>query len=106
MVSKGDLPLSTKMTIDEADKELFRALGDNAQLVAVGKDETDKPVNIPSREWPYLTLFEERREDVLKYEPLDRQPAFCEVKLKRSDIQRLWPKQEALLSLRALVRSG
>lgn len=83
------LPSSTQMTLADAEKELFRALAAGT-LGAIARDKQGNIVDIPQREWPYLQLFEEGEQDVLKHDPLDRSPAFTEIKLKRDDIQRLW----------------
>lgn len=40
----------------------------------------------------YLHLFEEQESDVLKHEASDPSPAFTEIKLWKSDLQRLWPE--------------
>jgi hypothetical protein len=87
--SAGNLPSTRQMTIEKAEKELFAALS-AGHLVAIGKDDAGKVVDIPQREWPYLRLFEEQEDDVLKHDALDARPAFKEIKLWRSDLQRLW----------------
>jgi hypothetical protein len=87
--STETLPPTTQMTIDQAQKQLFGALA-AGKLVAVGKDTRGKIVDIPQREWPYLYLFEEQEEDVLKHDALDREAAFTDVKLNRDDLQQLW----------------
>jgi hypothetical protein len=85
------LPSTTQMTIAQAEKQLLGALG-AGRLVAVAKDDQSNVVDIPQREWPYLQLFEEQEQDVLKHEALDRRAAFTDVKLKRDDLRRLWPE--------------
>jgi len=79
------------MTIARAEEELFAALS-AGHLVAIGKDDEGRVVDIPQREWPYLHLFEEQESDVLKREASDRSPAFTEIKFWKSDLQRLWPE--------------
>lgn len=89
--SSDRLPSTNQMTIAAAEKQLFSALG-AGRLVAVAKDDQGKVVDIPQREWPYLQLFEEQQQDVLKHDALDREAAFTEVKLKRDDLRRIWPE--------------
>ena len=71
---------------------VWRALSDG-HLVAEALSRDGKPVEIPEREWSYLKLFEDGKRDVLKYEVLDRDSPFIEVKLKRDDLLRLWPEK-------------
>jgi hypothetical protein len=85
-----DLPATRQMTIAEAEKSLWSALSDS-RLIAEGLDVNGKPVQIPEREWPYLKLFEEGKRDALKYDVLDRQQPYAQVKLRRDDLLRLWP---------------
>ena len=89
--SAEQLPLTRQMTIAKAEKELFAALS-AGHLVAIGKDDAGRVVDIPQREWPYLHLFEEQESDVLKRDALGARPAFTEIKLWKSDLQRLWPE--------------
>jgi hypothetical protein len=89
--STDTVPVSSQMTISKAEGELLGALA-AGHLVAVAKDCNGKVVDIPQREWPYLHLFEEQEQDVLKHDPLDREAAFTDVKLKRDDLKKLWPE--------------
>jgi hypothetical protein len=89
--SEEKLPQTCQMTIAKAERELFSALA-AGNLVAIGKDDARRVVDIPQREWPYLHLFEEQESDVLKRDALDATPAFTEIKLWKSDLQRLWPE--------------
>ena len=88
---KRQLPHTTCMSVGEAEKDLWRALSEG-QLVAEALDDHGKPVDIPQREWSYLKLFEDGKRDVLKYEPLDRNEPFTNLKLKRDDVRSLWPE--------------
>ena len=87
----------------EAETELWQALSDG-ELVAEGLDGGGQPVDIPQREWAYLKLFEEGDRDTLKYNALDPQAAFSEVKLKREDLLRVWPKAVSTASVDALAK--
>ena len=87
--STEKLPPTRQMTIAKAEKEMFVALA-SGHLVAIGKDDVGKVVDIPQREWPYLQVFEEQESDVLKRDALDATPAFTEIKLWKKDLQRLW----------------
>jgi hypothetical protein len=62
------------MTLPQAEKQLFAALA-AGRIVAIAKNAAGHVVDIPQREWPYLRVFEEQEQDVLKYDPLDREPA-------------------------------
>lgn len=90
MRATGTLPDTTELTISEAEKELFSALAAGA-LIAVAKDKQANIVDIPQREWPYLQLFEEGEQDVLKQDALS-QASFTAIKLKRDDLKRIWPE--------------
>lgn len=87
--STKKLPPTCQMTIAKAEKALFVALA-AGYLVAIGKDDAGKVLDIPQREWPYLHLFEEQESDVLKRDALDATPAFTEIRLWKKDLQRLW----------------
>jgi hypothetical protein len=87
---RNGLPASWCMSVLAAEKALWRALSDG-HLVAEALSRDGKPVDIPQREWSYLKLFEDGKRDVLRYEVLDRDEPFTEVKLKRDDLLRLWP---------------
>jgi hypothetical protein len=87
--SAKTLPATTKMTVSEAEKELFAALA-AGRIVAIAKDAAGRVVDIPQREWPYLQLLEEQERDVLKHDALDREAAFSEIKLQRDDLQAVW----------------
>jgi hypothetical protein len=88
MREEDELPSTAQLTTAEAEKELLNALAAGA-LVAIAKDRNGNVVDIPQREWPYLELFIENDQDVLKHDAL-REAVFTEIKLKRADIQRLW----------------
>jgi hypothetical protein len=70
MRTRETLPSAAHMTIGEAEKTLFKALA-AGKLVAVAKDKRGNIVEVPQREWPYLQLFEEGEQDVLKHEALE-----------------------------------
>jgi hypothetical protein len=104
--SNKKLPPTCQMTIAKAEKELFVALA-AGHLVAIGKDDAGKVVDIPQREWPYLQLYEEQESDVLKRHALDATPAFSVIKLWKKDLQRLW--EEFLVQphmIEPMTRSG
>jgi hypothetical protein len=89
LVSTGSLPATTQMTVAKAEKQLIAALA-AGRIVAIAKDTAGKVVDIPQREWPYLKLFEEGEQDVLKHDALDREPAFSAIRLARDDLKKLW----------------
>ena len=70
--------------------ELWHALSEG-HLIARGFDTDGAVVEIPSREWVYLRLREERGRDVLRYDAVGRSPPFTAVTLRQSDVLRLWP---------------
>ena len=78
------------MTIREAVAALWQALSEG-RLVALGFDAHDTVVEIPSREWVYLRLREERERDVLSYDAVSQPEPFTAVTLPQSDVLRLWP---------------
>ena len=78
------------MTILEAVAALWHALSEDS-LIARGFDTHGAVVEIPSREWVYLRLREERGRDVLRYDAVSRSPPFTAVTLPQSDVLRLWP---------------
>ena len=87
--SREELPTNPRMTISDALRKLFNRLADGS-IVAIGKDTGGKPVNIQAGEWCYLRLFEEADRDVMKYGPLDTQPAFTEIHLPRDRLTAIW----------------
>ena len=78
------------MTIREAVAALWQALS-KGSLIAQGFDAHGAVVEIPSREWVYLRLREERGRDVLRYDAVSRPEPFTAVTLRQSDVLRLWP---------------
>jgi len=89
MHSYGELPNQTQMSVVEAQRELFDALG-AGQIVAVAKDAAGKVVDIPQREWPFLKLSEDWERDTFDYRDFNLQPTFTDVVLKRDDVKQLW----------------
>jgi hypothetical protein len=87
---RDELPPFRRMSVPEAETALWRALSDGL-LVAEGKNDQGRPVDIPEREWSFLKLFEDGKRDALKYDPLDTREPFTNVRLKRDDLLRLWP---------------
>ena len=85
-----ELPQSARLTPTQAERELWSALAEG-KLVAEGFDRTRTLIEIPTREWSHLILYEEREEDVLKYDALDA-PAFTRVRFRRQDLVSLWPR--------------
>jgi hypothetical protein len=90
LAANDQLPELRKMSILEAERELWRALG-QAEIVAEALNADGRPGLVPALEWSYLTLFEDGKRDVLKYAALDREVPFSDIKFKRDDILRLWP---------------
>jgi hypothetical protein len=91
--STGLLPPTTRMAVSQAEKQLFATLA-AGQIVAVAKDVEGRIVDVPQREWPYLQLFEENQRDVLKFDPLDRDAAYSEIKIPRDELRRVWREYE------------
>jgi len=56
----------------------------------VGVDTHGAVVEIPSSEWAYLRLREERERDILGYDAVSQPEPFTAVTLGRSDVLRLW----------------
>jgi hypothetical protein len=88
--AQGNVPSTAVMTIREAVDALLQALS-KGSLVAQGFDANGAVVNIPSREWVYLRLREERGRDVLRYDAVSRPEPFTVVTLGQSDLLGLWP---------------
>ena len=97
--TQGNVPSTAVMTIPEAVAALWQALSTGG-LIAQGFDAHGAVVEIPSREWVYLRLREERGRDVLRYDAVSRPEPFTEVTLQQSDILRLWPVTGNFLSCR------
>jgi hypothetical protein len=87
--ARKELPSTAKLTVSQAVKQLFAKLA-AGQIIASAKNAFGQVVDIPQREWPYLRLFEERERDVLKYDPLDKEPAFTEINLPRDRLKVIW----------------
>jgi hypothetical protein len=88
--TQGNVPSTAVMTILEAVAALWQALSKDS-LIAQGFDAHGAVVEIPSREWVYLRLREERGRDVLRYDAVSRPEPFTAVTLWQSDSLRLWP---------------
>jgi hypothetical protein len=81
----GQVPASARLTPSQAESELWRALSEG-QLMAEGFDKGGTLVEIKAGEWTHLKLFAERNQDVLKYDPLDRDEPYTKVQLRRDDL--------------------
>jgi hypothetical protein len=92
--SKGQLPASARLTPSLAERELWRAL-EEGRLKAEGFDKGGALVEIRAGEWTHLKLFQERNQDVLKYEPLDRDEPYRKVRFRRDDLLAIWPPEGA-----------
>jgi hypothetical protein len=86
---RGNVPSTAVMTIREAEAELWRALSED-RLIAEGVGADGKVVQIPSREWAHLRLFKDGGRETLRYVHSQTEP-FTAVKLRQSDLLRLWP---------------
>jgi hypothetical protein len=95
MKEDGSLPSSARLTPAQAERVLWQALSER-KMVAEGFDRNGSLVEIPAREWTHLKLFEERGQDVFKYEPLDREGPYTKVRFLRSDLILLWPCYKAV----------
>ena len=60
-----------------------------------GVDRSGSLIEIPAREWAHLKLIDDRNDQLLKYEALDRE-VFSKVLLSRDEIRQLWPRYEAV----------
>ncbi|QHO72086.1 hypothetical protein ACH79_05115 [Bradyrhizobium sp. CCBAU 051011] len=87
---RGNVPPTAVMTVREAVAALWQALSEN-RLIAQGFDVHGTVVEIPSREWVYLRLRDERGRDVLRYDAVSQPEPFTAVTLGQSDVLRLWP---------------
>jgi hypothetical protein len=85
----GTLQVNKRMTVAEAEKDLWTALGEG-KLIAVAKDSGESVVEIPKRDWSYLKHCEENDQDVMKLHVLDSTPTYKELTLARADLMRLW----------------
>ena len=86
-----------QMSVRDAQASLWTALSEGT-IVATALDRNGEPIDIPQRDWSYLHLFEERDRDVLKINALSREPAFTEIKFKRDDILKHWPRVASYLA--------
>lgn len=86
----GQLPPTVEFTPTQAEEELWRALSDD-RLKGEGFDRNGTLVEIPAREWEHLKLFEDGKRDVLRYDALNREEPFKDVRFRRIDLVRLWP---------------
>jgi hypothetical protein len=91
MRTQGNIPSTAVMTIPEAVAALWRELSKDS-VIAHGFDVHGAVVEIPSREWVYLRLREERGRDVLSYDAIGRPEPFTAVTLRQSALLRLWPE--------------
>jgi hypothetical protein len=87
----GQLPSSARVTPSQAETELWRALSEE-RLRAEAFDKDGTLVEIPAREWAHLILVQEREQDALKYDVLDRDEPYTKVRFRRSDLINLWPR--------------
>jgi hypothetical protein len=78
------------MTVAAAEADLWVALGEG-KLMAVAKNTGENAVEIPTREWSYLKLYEENEQDVVKLHALDSPPTYKEITIARADLMRVWP---------------
>jgi hypothetical protein len=96
MREAGALPKTAQLTPGQAERDLLRCLSEG-QLIAEGLDRLGTPVEIPSREWEYIKLCEDKRgRQVFRYNLLDRDAAYSEVRFKRDDLIAIWPRGEAV----------
>ncbi|MGV7212496.1 hypothetical protein [Bradyrhizobium sp. UFLA05-112] len=86
---RGNVPLTAKMTIQDAEAALWRALSEG-HLMAEGVDADGAVVEVPSRAWAHLRLFNDSGRETLRYVHSRTEP-FTAVTLRRSDLLRLWP---------------
>jgi len=88
------LPASARLIPSQAESELWRALSEG-RLKAEGFDKGGSLVEIRAGEWTHLKLFAEPNQDVLKYDPLDRDEPYTKVRLRRDDLLANWPPEGA-----------
>jgi hypothetical protein len=94
MRADGDLPKTACVTPRESEGKLWRALL-AGHLKAEGFDRSGRLNEIPAREWAHLKLIDDRNDQLLKYEALDRE-VFSKVRLSRDEIRQLWPRYEVV----------
>jgi hypothetical protein len=95
MRNNDSLPQSTRMKPSDARDVLWQALS-GGKLSGEAFDRGGAVVEIPAREWCRLGIFEERRNDVLKYNSMDRDEPFIDVRFRRADVMQLWPQHVPL----------
>jgi hypothetical protein len=88
--ARDNVPSTAVMKIREAVAALWQALLEK-RLIALGFDAHGAVVEIPSQEWAYLRLREERGRDVLRYDAVNRPEPYTAVILRQSDLLRQWP---------------
>ena len=94
MRAEGYLPDTARATPSESEAKLWRAL-QAGHLKAEAFDRSGHLREIPAREWAHLKLIDDRNDQLLKYEALDRE-VFSKVRLSRDEIRQLWPRYEAV----------
>jgi hypothetical protein len=103
---RGNVPSTAVMTIREAQAVLWRASSEG-RLIAEGVAADGKVVQIPSREWAHLRLFNGGGRETLRYVHSRTEP-FTAVKLRQSDLLRLWPatRESPALPATAINKGG
>jgi len=87
--AQGNVP-STAMTVRKAEAELWKALSEG-RLISEGINIHGTVVEIPSREWPHLRLFDDGGRETLRYVHENTEP-FTAITFRRSDLFRIWPE--------------
>jgi hypothetical protein len=88
----GQLSALSRVRPREAETSLWQALSEGL-LKAEGFNKNGALVEIPVGEWTHLKLFEEGKQDALKYDALDYDQPYTKVRLRRDDVLGLWPRE-------------
>jgi hypothetical protein len=95
MRDNDSLPQAARMRPSDARDVLWQALSEN-KLLGEAFDRSGALIEIPARQWCRLEIFEERSGDVLKYNFIDKEEPFTEVRFRRADVMHLWPQYVAV----------
>jgi hypothetical protein len=91
---------ATRDAVMDGERQLLDALAEG-RIVASAKDAAGNIVDIPTREWPHLELFEDGQADVLfRRDRHDdgpvfsetKLPVYSEIKLPRDALKQVWPE--------------
>lgn len=89
---KSELSLSEPwlMSADDARKEIWKALGEG-KLTVEALHKSAGPIEVQSREWPYICLIAEKGRDILQYRANGHEAPFTDLIFNNVDVLRVWP---------------